>query len=214
MNLTPENIDIFVNALYAANIVCESGLTNDEVICIEEKFSIQFPPDLRLLLQTVLPVADANPVAYPANASPSSSRFMNWRRGIDSTKYGDEISGRIGWPLEGMLFDVEHNALWLDSWGVKPDSLEERLNVVADTFATYPQLIPVFSHRYIPNSPLETGNPIFSVYQTDIIYYGRNLIDYFSSEFSFNLPSLFSHSTGELKKINFWSWWVEEGSVS
>src|SRR5207245_1362409 len=45
------------------------------------------------------------------------------------------------------------------------------------------ELIPVCSQRYLPDDPPLAGNPVFSIYQTDIIIYGRNLWDYFRHEF-------------------------------
>jgi hypothetical protein len=44
-------------------------------------------------------------------------------------------------------------------------------------------MIPVYSHRYLPAEPCEAGNPVFSIYQTDIIHYGYDLADYFAREF-------------------------------
>ena len=49
--------------------------------------------------------------------------------------------------------------------------------------AKAPRLIPILSHRYMPDDPPLAGNPVFSVYQTDIIYYGYDLASYFESEF-------------------------------
>jgi hypothetical protein len=46
-----------------------------------------------------------------------------------------------------------------------------------------PRLVPVFSHRYLPAEPHLSGNPVLSVYQTDIIYYGSNLKRYIAHEF-------------------------------
>jgi len=37
---------------------------------------------------------------------------------------------------------------------------------------------------YLPAEPLLAGNPVFSVYQTDIIHYGCDLWDYFVNEFA------------------------------
>ncbi len=47
-----------------------------------------------------------------------------------------------------------------------------------------PKLIPIYSHRYIPSSLNEIGNPVYSVHQTDIIYYGKDLWDYFNIAFN------------------------------
>ena len=48
---------------------------------------------------------------------------------------------------------------------------------------TVPKLIPVYAHRYVPCYPDIMDIPVISVYQTDIVFYGKNLEDYFKSEF-------------------------------
>jgi hypothetical protein len=60
----------------------------------------------------------------------------------------------------------------------------------------------------MPDSPLEAGNPVFSVYQTDIIYYGENLENYLRNEFreAFGITSrTFVVSSTDLREIEFWS---------
>lgn len=47
-----------------------------------------------------------------------------------------------------------------------------------------PKLIPIYGHRFIPDSPSEWGNPIFSISQSDIIRYGGSLADYLRWEFN------------------------------
>jgi len=47
-----------------------------------------------------------------------------------------------------------------------------------------PKLISLYSHRYLPAEVPDTGYPVFSVYQTDTIYYGRDLLDYLEREFA------------------------------
>ena len=43
--------------------------------------------------------------------------------------------------------------------------------------------IPVYVHRRMPDRPHAAGNPVFSVHQTNIIYYGADLRDYLLHEF-------------------------------
>jgi hypothetical protein len=142
----------------------EGGLSDRELADCEVRFGFRFPPDLREFLQSVLPVGQG---------------FPNWR----STAEERNLRERLDWPFLGMAFDIEHNQLWLDEWGVKPTALAEAIAVARTNFEAAPTLIPVFSHRYIPEEPELAGNPIFSVHQTDIIYYGQNLWDYFEQEF-------------------------------
>jgi hypothetical protein len=66
-------------------------------------------------------------------------------------------------------------------------------------------LIPICSHRYIPAAPHEAGNPVFSVHQTDIIYYGADLMDYLQNEFNFYFGRTGYAITGSPKRIPFWS---------
>jgi hypothetical protein len=52
-----------------------------------------------------------------------------------------------------------------------------------------------------PREPNEAGNPIFSVHQTDIIYYGNDLVDYFHDEFHVPLPDWAVRGP---RSIRFW----------
>lgn len=62
-----------------------------------------------------------------------------------------------------------------------------------------PLLSPIYSHRYIPAIPYEANNPIFSIRQTDIIYYGT----YFMVEF--NLMQQQNLDFEQIKEVPFWS---------
>ena len=112
------------------------------------------------------------------------------------------LNAKLAWPVEGTLFDVENNNFWLKSWGEKPSELEERLLTAKNQMKTVPKLIPVMGHRYISSEPNEAGNPVYSVYQTDIIFYGENIWDYFETEFNKKKHSDIDYS--KMKKIPFW----------
>jgi hypothetical protein len=109
-----------------------------------------------------------------------------------------------------MCFDISNNAFWLDSWGPKPPALSDAYAVARAAVAQAPRLIPICGHRYLPDRPREAGNPVFSVYQTDIIYYGKDLFDYFCNEYR----SFFGRREdfvveGDLRHIEFWSDFAE-----
>jgi hypothetical protein len=144
-------------------VVVEDGLTEQETRDVECRFGFRFPPDLRALLQTGLPVGDC---------------FPDWRNDDE-----DDLRHRLTWPLDGIHFDIERNGFWLPEWGSRPDPLPEALRVAEQAVVVAPRLIPVYSHRYIPAEPAQDGNPVFSVYQTDIIVYGNDVLSYFAREF-------------------------------
>ncbi|AII57433.1 hypothetical protein ASJ33_01540 [Dehalococcoides mccartyi] len=177
----------YKNFLEQKGVIFEEGLSEEETVLIEQKYDFKFPPDLREFLSLGLPVSDD---------------FINWRS--DSEK---SIRGKLDWPYDSMCFDVENDEFWLPEWGKKPQSHEKACEIVKKALDKMPKLIPICSHRYIPDTPCEAGNPVFSVYQTDIIYYGRNLGDYL--EIEFDRSRKWDLQTGYIKQIEFWSEFAE-----
>lgn len=170
----------------------EPGLNESEIHAVEARFQFKFPPDLRRLLQAVLPV---------------SKGFYNWRKALIDPETAVQIEEMLDWPRDGILFDVEHNDFWvwkelpgISAWGPKPESLEDRLKTASEHISSYIRLIPIYSHRYAPEQPFEEGNPVFSVYQTDIIYYGDSLENYIKNEFGRSRKL-----SEQIKRIPFWS---------
>src|SRR5579859_3059448 len=121
--------------LIAAGVAFAPGLSSEEISAIEEANGFRFPPDLKGLLMHSLPV---------------SNGWLDWR--CASTT---EIRDRLNWPLESMCFDIEHNAFWLDAWGPKPTDNQSAFEVARKAVASAPRLIPVCSHRYLPDRPCE-----------------------------------------------------------
>jgi hypothetical protein len=141
----------------------EAGLTAAEFDGIEQRFGFEFADDHRAFLATVLPVGP---------------RWPDWRHGDETT-----LRTQLSWPVEGTLFDVEHADVWAAGWGARPASLADALAVAREQLASVPQLVPIYGHRYLPSGRGTAGHPVLSVYQTDIIYYGTNLLDYLYQEF-------------------------------
>jgi hypothetical protein len=141
----------------------QAGLSDVEIAATERKYGFRFPPDLRALLQTALL---------------SEIGFPDWRSGNE-----DDLRAWLRWPAEGMCFDVEYSNFWLPEWGPRPAGLPDAFRICHEQVARAPVLIPLLGHRYIPDEPHAPGNPVFSVYQTDIIYYGFDLLDYLTNEF-------------------------------
>jgi hypothetical protein len=134
------------------------GYTAAELERAQSRFSLTFPSDLIELLLD--------------------------RRPVDGTDWNNEevVRSQLAWPFECLLFDIEENGLWWPEWGDRPAKEEERAEVLRGVLRRAPTLIPIFSHRYLPATPSRPGNPVFSVYQSDIIHYGADLGDYIDRE--------------------------------
>jgi hypothetical protein len=161
-----------------------NGLSDDEIDGVERSWSLRFPPDYRLFLRCLhsvdRPMTGAHfrdPQDGDRLVPDESPSFYYWLTDTGA------IQGRFDWLVEGLQFDVEHNVLWPASWGQKPASLEAQKERVRELVAAAPKLIPVFSHRYLLAEPCQVGNPVLSVYQSNIIVYGYDLRSYFLMEF-------------------------------
>lgn len=71
----------------------------------------------------------------------------------------------------------------MTGWGKRPDNVDDAKSIMRRDFATWPRLVPLFGHRFLVVDPCKSGNPVFSIMQTDIIYYGSNLGIYLINEF-------------------------------
>lgn len=182
----------YKRVLAGAGVTFEPGLTEGEIRDIEERYRFKFPPDLRDFLTFALP---------------TSNGFVNWRCETE-----DEIVNRLQWPYDGICFDIEHNVFWPAMWGKRPSSLEKAFAIAKTALGAAPKLIPICGHRYIPDSPHEAGNPVFSVYQTDIIYYGSDLANYLENEFAYYFSRTADLSPSGVKHMEFWSSLVEDNA--
>jgi hypothetical protein len=90
-----------------------------------------------------------------ALALPVGDSWYNWRARADK-----RVREAIRWPLVAARFEI----------------VEHQVNA-------WPQLVPLYAHRYLPAAPFGPGAPVFSVHQTDVIVFGRNLLDYAAREF-------------------------------
>lgn len=161
------------------------GYSQGELDGIQERWKLRFPPDL---------------VELMLERRPLVSNGFDWLTAPD-----EYIQGRLDWPFDGFMFDVEHNVLWWPEWGPKPETLEQQTKVLREVFAAAPKLIPLFGHRYLPETPFERGNPVFSVYQADVIHYGRTVVDWLAFEEKVPPPAYPRPRALMLKEIPFWT---------
>ncbi len=175
-----------INSLQIGGLIVDGGLDHEEIASIEDFYCIKFPPDLKELLSVALPISEG---------------FCNWRDKNENNV--NKLRDRLNWPVEGLVFEVEYNNFWYPGWGKKPERVKECIEICKNAMMRVPKLIPIYSHRYIPTEPYEAGNPIFSVYQSDIVYYGQDLSSYLLVEFG--LAEYGSIDVSSIKKIRFWS---------
>jgi len=156
------------------------GYTASELEDAQAKYDLRFPPDLVTLLLERRP-----------------AHGYDWR--LDH----QAIERALAHPLDGLLFDIEHDQLWWPEWGERPPSKDAQKAILTDVVSAAPKLIPIIGHRYLPETPNDADNPIFSVMQSDTIYYGANLEDYCAREF---VPSARDRPMAKpIRHIPFWS---------
>ncbi|MBT1189118.1 hypothetical protein HET69_35330 [Streptomyces sp. CJ_13] len=163
------------------------GLSERELDAVEARFGFTFSADHRVFLAAGLPHG--------------SRSWPDWRNGDP-----EDLAERLSQPVEGVLFDVEHNGFWHPAWSPRPAGTSNALQIARSELAAVPQLVPVYSHRYLPGTAGECGHPVLSVHQTDIIIYGNDLADYIRNEFTGRASSLPARAT-----VGFWSYFVHGG---
>jgi hypothetical protein len=178
--MTAKDWSPLIQLLRGAGLEFQAGLTDAEVDQIESRFDFRFPPDLWSLLQTAVPFWNS----------------PRWHPAAD-----EEIQKWLDGPMEEVRLSVEHNEFWLPGWGPRPEDPRDALQIASTNLKEAPKLIPILGHRYIPALPNEAGNPVFSIHQADIIYYGFDLEDYLRHEF--NLPR--EDWPAQIKQIEFWN---------
>lgn len=139
------------------------GLGPHELDAVERAYGFQFSADQRCFLSSMFP---------------SGPGWPDWRD-IESRALREWLDR----PREGVLFDVEVNAFWPEQWGARPDDAEEARRVADREVRSWPVLVPISGHSYMPAAEVRPGSPVFSVVQTDVIYYGSNLLDFFRHEY-------------------------------
>src|SRR6266540_1051379 len=116
--------------------VLEPGLTDAEFARVEQEFGFEFADDHRAFLATALPV-DKDPDARHT--------WPDWRDGEPAA-----LRAQLGRPVDGVLFDVEHNVFWHRGWGERPADVGEALKTARTELAKVPRLVPVYAHRCLP----------------------------------------------------------------
>ncbi len=148
----------------------DPGLSDDDVVRIEEIYGVAMPPDLRILLQTGVPVG---------------RRWPDWRNAVGERA---EDLARIRHMFR---FDIEHNGdVWPADWGPRPTDLHDAFEISDARVGALPAIFRVYGHRYLLTTLPSFGNAVLSIWQPiDSIVYGFDLADYFAREFRIPVPS-------------------------
>jgi hypothetical protein len=153
------------------------GLSEAEFSRVEGRYGFEFADDHRAFLAVGLPlnapIPEQDGVVH-THAGP----WPDWRDGDP-----EELRERLSRPIHGVLFDVEHNRYWHESWDARPDDPAEARTAAEHHLQAVPRMIPIYSHRYLPAGRAAYGHPVLSMSQTDIICYGVDLVDYIHHEF-------------------------------
>jgi hypothetical protein len=152
------------------------GMTDAELTRVEQEYGFEFADDHRAFLAVGLPLnTPIQPVegVFHAHARP----WPDWRDGDPG-----ELREALDRPVQGVLFDVEQGH-WHDTWGPRPEDQAEARKAAEEHLATVPRMIPVYGHRYLPGGRSTYGHSVLSIWQTDMICYGTDLVDYIYQEF-------------------------------
>lgn len=148
---------------------------------IEKKWKLCFPADYRLFLKELFAVNNpAQVITYNKQNKAVIKKipvFNDWLKDTKTIRY---FQNRL---FDGLWFDVKNNRLWLKSWGKKPASAKGQKQCLKELLQKAPRLIPIYQHRYLLIEPDKINNPVFSIWQSDIIVYGPTLKTYLLSEF-------------------------------
>ncbi len=163
------------------------GVSAGQIASIEAQLGFRLPDDFAYLLQNL---QDPGAVLFP---------WMDF----DKREYDQSID--CVW--RGIEFDIKNNVVWLERWGARPDTLSIAIDQAKKDFLRWPKLLPIYSHRFLAAEPCLSGNPVFSIKQTDIIYYGADLARYLLAEFVDT--SYVPRSFENVRRIEVWSDFAE-----
>jgi len=173
-----------IEKLHEVGVLCSKGLDETEIKEIENCYQIHFPEELKKFYNEVLPISDG---------------FYNWRD--FSEKNIEKIKEKILYPSKEIIENIEMID-WQKKWGPLPKNSTEKYDYILKKISASQPLIPLYGHRYLANQ-FSYNNPVFSIYGSDIIYYGENLTQYFMIEFKYEKHSTIDYN--RIKKVDFWS---------
>nr|XP_043617431.1 uncharacterized protein LOC122589237 [Erigeron canadensis] len=156
--------DKVLTHLKNSGVQVQPGLSDKEFARAEAEFGFTFPPDLKAVLSSGLPVGPG---------------FPDWRSTGSSRQ---QLRAALDLPIAAISFHIARNTLWSKAWGVRPVEPEKAMKIARTALKRAPLLVPVFNNCYIPGNPCLAGNPIFYVDENQIFCCGFDLSDFFDRE--------------------------------
>jgi hypothetical protein len=176
----------------AGDCELEAGLTTAEIARAERLFGLEMPPLWRRVLGLAHPVSLPKP---PRNAD----GVLNWAEYPDWRLRDEAGTARlVGRPVDGVLFDVEHNGFWWPAWGTAPADRLGRLAVARQRLAEVPTLTPLRVNWYVGSTD---DSPVFSIHQTDLYGPALSLADILTGRTQDAVPA----DRWPLGRVPFWS---------
>jgi hypothetical protein len=180
--MTEDALETFRRQLAPRGYSAGPGMTEEELAGVEHDYGFQFPPDLRQLLGTVFPRGEG---------------FPDWR---SAPRY--ELIEWLDEPADAIAESVELDGFWLESWGPRPEEMDDAVEEALRQVALAPLLIPVFQDLYLPSRPSDAGNPVLSLGEHGVRTAAVSLAEWLSREFGIPAPE----GSGEgSREIEFWT---------
>lgn len=155
-------------------------LSDEQIDEVQRKYEVQFTPEHREFLKVLHAIDKKEIVEYEDEGeiiTEESIFFYNWL--ADEKEVVEIIKGSYNW----MKHDVdEKSQVWLKSWGIKPTSLDKRIEIFEEWFSHVPALLPLRGFRYIVSDENLKWKPIISMGSSDIIVMGWDFRTYLLNE--------------------------------
>lgn len=161
------------------------GLDDKPIDALALKHHFPVPDDYRAYLRAMHGTAPRRPGATfsPLDAGGNSSLIPATAAGFYSWEYDvADIGAAHERVIDGLLFDVVNNGLWLPEWGSRADDVGVLEAQLRAHVKAAPPLIPIFGHRHMLVVTDEGPNPVLSIHQSDVIVYGADILTYLETE--------------------------------
>lgn len=167
-----------------------AGLTEEQFDKAEDCLGGKFPPDLKAFLSFGVPVHQDGT---------RDDDFPRW----DQSPIAEVLESQR--MIENaLIFDIENSSFWCSAFGERPEDDSHAKEIAIKVIRSWPPLVRVFGHRYMPTFPEKENNPIISMQQpSDTVFYGFNLEDYLTREFDLPFESL-EVPFEDYPKIPYW----------